>query len=122
MAVLRQAPDPSATPAFLAWVRHCEKAPGFSPKRAVEFAAGHAKISVGAIEAYGAPFPEGDDRERYLGAARAFPSLVPVFADGGARGGMVGAGAQQRGATRATARNTLRASRLQRAGLQLSAQ
>ena len=38
------------------------------------------------LKGYGAPFPEGADKERYLQGARAFPCLVPLFTDGGLHG------------------------------------
>jgi haloalkane dehalogenase len=45
-----------------------------------------AATSDAVLRGYAAPFPEGADREQYLGAARAFPSFVPLFADGGIHG------------------------------------
>ena len=77
----------SKLPAFFFWIKHCSQAADMTP-RAVMAMAAVAQDSDGqsfpadVIAGYDAPFPD----ERFVAGARQFPSLVPMFADGGIDG------------------------------------
>lgn len=60
---------------FLAWREMCAKNPEFSVSRL--FARGNPHMSQAECEAYDAPFPDAGHRA----ALRAFPAMVPEFAD-----------------------------------------
>lgn len=86
IALLRRPPRGDAdepTMPFLYWVKHAAESPSFSPSAVVCGTRGDGSTVPPEIwKGYAAPFPSGD--ERFLAGARQFPSLVPLFADGGA--------------------------------------
>ena len=67
--------DVPLSPGFIAWREMCAKNPGFDIARL--FGRGNPQMSAAECAAYMAPFPDGGHRA----ATRAFPALVPEFAD-----------------------------------------
>ena len=65
------------SPGFLAWRDMCAKNPAFDIARL--FARGNPQMSPQECAAYMAPFPDAGHRS----ATRAFPAMVPEFADSG---------------------------------------
>ena len=69
--------DAPLPPGFLAWREMCAKTPEFDVARL--FARGNPQMTAAECAAYNSPFPDGGHRA----ALRAFPDLVPEFADSG---------------------------------------
>lgn len=67
--------DAALSPGFLAWREMCAKKPDFDVARL--FARGNPQMSEAECAAYQAPFPDAGHRA----ALRAFPALVPEYAD-----------------------------------------
>ncbi len=67
--------DAPLSPGFIAWREMCAKNPLFDVARL--FARGNPHMSPDECAAYNAPFPDAGHRA----ALRAFPALVPEFAD-----------------------------------------
>jgi tRNA(adenine34) deaminase len=67
--------DAPLSPGFLAWRDMCAKNPEFDVARL--FARGNPQMSAAECAAYNAPFPDRGHRA----ALRAFPPMVPEFAD-----------------------------------------
>ena len=67
--------DAPLSPGFLAWREMCAKNPEFDVARL--FARGNPQMSAAECAAYNAPFPDRGHRA----ALRAFPPMVPEFAD-----------------------------------------
>ena len=67
--------DSPLSPGFIAWREMCAKNPVFDIARL--FARGNPQMSAAECAAYMAPFPDAGHRA----ATRAFPALVPEFAD-----------------------------------------
>jgi len=81
MGIFRQPMSPGQCIGFLYYIKWCSDLKEMHPREL--FAAG--KLTDAVLDGYAAPFPE-EDKERYLAGARQFPSLVPLFQDGGFRG------------------------------------
>ncbi len=67
--------DAPLPPGFMAWREMCAKNPEFDVARL--FARGNPHMTVAECAAYNAPFPDRGHRA----ALRAFPAMVPEFAD-----------------------------------------
>jgi len=67
--------DAPLSPGFLAWRAMCAKNPEFDVARL--FARGNLHMAAQECAAYNAPFPDSGHRA----AVRAFPAMVPQFAD-----------------------------------------
>lgn len=67
--------DAPLSPGFLAWRDMCSKNPEFDVARL--FSRGNPQMSAAECAAYMAPFPD----KGYRAAPRAFPPMVPEFAD-----------------------------------------
>ena len=67
--------DAPLSPGFIAWREMCAKKPEFDIARL--FARGHPQMSAAECAGYGAPFPDAGHRA----ATRAFPAMVPEFAE-----------------------------------------
>jgi len=81
MALCRQPMSPAEAIGILYYIKWCSDLPEMHPREL--FAQG--KLSDAVLDGYAAPFPE-QDKEKYLAGARQFPSLIPLFQDGGFRG------------------------------------
>eukprot|EP00965_Chrysotila_dentata_P055573 1843559-Pleurochrysis_carterae.AAC.3 len=91
MLLLRQPPPREQMIPFFWWIKHFECASPLSPAAAVAGlgnvgnVGGDGAVDPDALRAYAAPFP--DNEEKYLAGARRFPTIVPIFSDGGIASG-----------------------------------
>merc|ERR1712232_333073 len=86
MSILRLPPSAEEIFAFFFWIKHVAHDPSFTPQQAVELSFDKYQPSAEVLRAYAAPFPGGDNAERFMAGARRFPSLVPLLSTGGVRG------------------------------------
>jgi len=68
--------EPGPAPGFFYWIRYAAEQPDFRVSELMQVTA-MQPLTPAQQAAYDAPFPD----DRYMAAARRFPSLVPIFPD-----------------------------------------